>query len=342
MAKLPLNIQTLYADLEQSLTVRDAPVGSPYDHEVHGRPYTYLSERQGVARIKHYLGPKDAPETLDRLRASAEAGERASQRRALVRLLKSFGLPGPTTAVGRVLEVLARNGLFDNGAVLVGTVAYQCMGALVGRTLPLHAMATQDADLATGTLALAADPSSRDGDDPEAAVEAERPSLETLLQRADPTFRGAPHLSKAAPPARFQASNGLMVEVLVPRLRRSDPTPVSIKPLRAGGLPLQQLDWLIAHPVAAVALHGAGVRVRVPQPARYAVHKLIVAQKPERNPQKRIKDLTQSSALIAALREHDPDALGDALADARKRGKRGWAEPIATSLRAIGAEEWQS
>ena len=67
-----------------------------------------------------------------------------------------------------------------------------------------------------------------------------------------------------------------------------------------------------------------------------------MAQKPERNPQKRIKDLTQSSALIAALREHDPDALGDALADARKRGKRGWAEPIATSLRAIGAEEWQS
>lgn len=338
MSRIPLNILTLYADIEQSLAVPDAPAGSIYDQVISGRTYTYLAERQGVARIKHYLGPKDAPDTLDRVRASQEASERERGRRNLIRLLKTAGLPGPTMAVGRVLEVIARAGLFENGAMLVGTVAYQCMGPLLGRILPSGAMMTQDADIATATLALAATPDVAAGLDPEADGAQPDLTLEAILRRADPTFRGAPNLSKAAPPARFKAGSGLMIEVLAPRLRRTDPTPIPIKGLGAGALPLQQLDWLIANPVRAVALHGAGVLVRVPQPARYAVHKLIIAQKPERNAQKRVKDLVQAETLMGILRDEDPDALDDALDDARKRGARGWAEPIAASLKSIGLD----
>jgi hypothetical protein len=337
MNKLPLNILTLCADLDQSLALDDVPAGSAYDHTVAGRVYTYLSERQGVARIKHYLGPKDSPETLERLRTSEDARLRAGLRRDLVRLLKSSGLPGPPTAVGRVLEVTARAGLFRNGAVLVGTVAFQCMGPLVGHALPVAAMATQDADIATATLKLAASLDAGFGPDPDGAeAETTALSLEAILKRADPSFSPTPTLSKTALPARFRSADGLMVEVLVPRLRRTDPTPIPIKPLQAGGLPLQQLDWLIRHPVNAVALHGTGVQLKVPQPARYAVHKLIIAQKPERNAAKRIKDLDQAAALIEALRANDPDALDDALADARRRGKRGWSDPIAASLARLG------
>jgi hypothetical protein len=333
---IPLNILTLYADLDQTLRLVTEPAGSIYRHTVKGRTYVYVSVRQGTARIKRYLGADGTPETQAKITAVEDENVRAANRRELVRMLKSLGLPGPTTAVGRVLDVVASAGLFGNGAVLVGMVAYQCMSPLVGHHLPIGAMMTQDADLASSSLALAALPETTIEDGTELATTA-APTLETILKRADPTFRGLPNLDrKALLPARFQAQSGLMIEVLVPRLRRMDPTPMAIKPLGAGGLPLQQLDWLIKDPVNAVSLHGEGIPVRVPQPARYAVHKMIIAQKPERNAQKRPKDLEQARALIEALRLTDPVALEDAVEDARSLGKKGWAEPIQASLDHLG------
>ncbi|WP_158266874.1 GSU2403 family nucleotidyltransferase fold protein [Alsobacter soli] len=89
-----------------------------------------------------------------------------------------------------------------------------------------------------------------------------------------------------------------------------------------------------------MALHGAGALVRVPQPARYAVHKLLIAQKRAMDSAKAQKDLDQARALFECLASQDPDPLQDALDDARSRGAKGWAEPINSSLKAIGAEDW--
>ena len=36
---------------------------------------------------------------------------------------------------------------------------------------------------------------------------------------------------------------------------------------------VQYLDWLIAEPIRAVALHGTGIPVTVPQPAKFAAHR---------------------------------------------------------------------
>ncbi len=89
-----------------------------------------------------------------------------------------------------------------------------------------------------------------------------------------------------------------------------------------------------------VALWGAGVLVNIPQPARYAVHKLILAQRRDRsNQMKRTKDLAQAKALIEVMRVQDPFALEDAFADARAQGEKGWAAPIERSLKAIGLKE---
>ena len=157
--------------------------------------------------------------------------------------------------------------------------------------------------------------------------------MEVILRRADPTFASVPGLDGRAPPSRFRNRAGFVVDLLTPRLRRSDKNPLPLPRLAAGAVPMQQLDWLMTDPVRAIALHGAGVPVSVPQPARYAVHKLLVAQKRDAGElPKRRKDLLQAQALIDGLRVSAPFALEDALADARGRGRDGWAKPIERSL----------
>ena len=127
-----------------------------------------------------------------------------------------------------------------------------------------------------------------------------------------------------------------MVELLVPVRRRTDKEPMPIPALKAGAIPIQHMGWLIENPIPAAALHGSGVFVMVPQPARYAVHKLLIAPKRIGDASKRVKDLLQASALIEVLRETEPDALFDALEDARSRGRDGWAKPINASLKTLG------
>ena len=233
--------------------------------EVHGRPYTYLCgtargrPHQALSGAEGRAGDVGPPARIRRGRGTGEPAPRPGAPAEI------FGLPGPTTAVGRVLEVNSR-------ATDCSTTA-PCSSA---RWRPVHGRA-RGADVAA---ARHGDPGRgpRDRDagacgrsvvarrrHPEAAVEAERPSLETLLQRADPTFRGAPHLSKAAPPAhsRPQRADGRGARA-APAAERPDAG--SHQAAAGGGLPLQQLDWLIAHPVAAVALHGAAFASAFPSP----------------------------------------------------------------------------
>ena len=45
---------------------------------------------------------------------------------------------------------------------------------------------------------------------------------------------------------------------------------------------------------------------------------------------------TEEIDVARKIRAGDPDALQDALDDARSRGKSGWAEPIDKSLKSLG------
>jgi hypothetical protein len=112
-----------------------------------------------------------------------------------------------------------------------------------------------------------------------------------------------------------------------------------LEKLKAGATPLQYLRWLIEEPTQAAVLFSAGIPVFVPQPARYAIHKLIVAQKRTKDRIKREKDLAQASALITVLRESDPYVLEDARDAAFAEGKDGWETPVCRSLKEIGLEE---
>jgi hypothetical protein len=115
---------------------------------------------------------------------------------------------------------------------------------------------------------------------------------------------------------------------------------MAMRELDAGAAPLQYMDWLITNPVPTVALWGSGVSINIPQPSRFAVHKLILAQKRDVGSRsKRQKDLAQADALIDALLSHDPFDLHDALVGAAAQGRQGWREPLARSLTELNREE---
>ena len=66
---------------------------------------------------------------------------------------------------------------------------------------------------------------------------------------------------------------------LHPTRARRPAGPKSYPRLNTDAQPLRFLDFLIRDPEPTVILHGPGIYVHVPAPARYAVHKLIVSHR---------------------------------------------------------------
>jgi hypothetical protein len=330
---LPAAHLTLYADLLQQLQASSVLPASVRSQKLKNGEYLKANATIGQVRTTQYLGSAKDERAQRQARAMAEEMQRAKTRRQTVRLLRNAGFPAPSLEVGRILEALAAANLFRRGLVLIGTAAYQCYSPLVGAILPAASMLTQDLDLATASLTLPPTDGGREG----ARTHPAERSLEDILKQADPSFTSLPGLNPKALPSRFRTRSGFLVDMLVPIRKRSDTDPMPIPVLRAAATPVQQLDWLIENPASAAALHGSGILIRLPDPARYAVHKLILAQKRPSGSAKRRKDLLQAKALMQALRDSDPYALNDAMKDARSRGKSGWQVPLERSLREVAS-----
>jgi hypothetical protein len=319
MEKISLPLLTLYSDLTQRVHSRPARPGSTFTMKVKGREYVYVKRLVGKVRRDDYVGPAHDPDTAAAANIIQQTQREAQQDRKTIRLLIRSGIPAPVPQLGRVLDVLSDAGLFQE-AILVGTAAYQCYSPVVGHALPSPTLMTGDADLAVARLAFTTLP---DGE-----------TLLDVLRRAEPTFAPVPPLSRPnAPSSTFRTAKGFIVDLVTQQRTRDDPNPMPIEGAEAGAVPLQFIRWLIADPIPAIVLFGNGVTVTIPQPSRYAVHKLIIAQLRRGDQRlKRQKDLLQAKALIKALKVSDPYALEDALDDARGQGKKGWSVRIDRSL----------
>jgi hypothetical protein len=211
--------------------------------------------------------------------------------------------------------------LFKRGITLVGTAAYQTYPCVVGSYLPTAAFTTNDVDLSVVEF----QPGGNEED------------IEAILRRADASFKPRWHADDKLPKV-FMADDGLKVEMLT-RLGRGGKSVVSIEELRCAAVALPFQEYAAEDTIETVALYGAGVLVRVPTPLRFAVHKLLVAQR-RATADKKTKDLHQARELIDILLETDEASLQDELDGARNRGK-GWKAAINASLREIGKEARQ-
>lgn len=125
----------------------------------------------------------------------------------------------------------------------------------------------------------------------------------------------------------------MRVDLLTPALHRVQ-KPVRIARFAAAAQPLPYLDYLIEEPQPGAIIGGAGVLVNVPLPARFALHKLIVARsRPTSMQTKSTKDLDQAASILAALAEdRHPGDLRLAWSALRKRG---WDKTLTAGLGAL-------
>lgn len=325
MRRLPLALQTAYADLldqarEDHLRTLGASEGGFVKKTVKGRTYWYLQKtKEDGKQVQTYLG-RETPELLEQIARSSELRDQDKERRQIVRALTRGGLPGPPAAIGRVLRALADAGVFRLRAVLVGTLAYQVYGPLLGIRLRSATVMTEDVDVAQFRSV-------------SIAVEDRVPdSVFESLREVDKSFRPVSKTLHEGKPISYQAG-GLRVEFLTPMTGADEDEPGLLPALGTSSQPLRFLDYLIYEEIEAVVLHGAGILVRVPDPLRYALHKLILAERRRATPKSR-KDLIQAETLIEVLIEDRPDDLRDLWGELVDRGPK-WRELAEASLRRL-------
>lgn len=330
--RLPLTVQAAYADLLARIQ-EDAILeleGTPVLRERSGRKYWYAVQRLGDQTRDRYIGP-DTDEIRAQVQRARGVNEdrkhRSRQNSSLANMCREGGMPRIDAQTGKVLLVLAKSGLFRLRAVLVGTHAFRCYPSMLGVQMPEAAAVTEDIDVAAfRSISLALD----DHLDPD---------LEQALEMAG-EYVARPNLYPEATAWRDHDSASL-VELLTPNQGPDSDAPVELPAIGAYAQPLRFLDYLIHEPVPAVALYRSGVLVNVPQPARYAVHKLIVSVR--RHPSAAVKsrkDIEQSAALIRVLSEDRPDELQFALEEAIARGPR-WRELLMLGIRRLPEGESQ-
>ena len=96
----------------------------------------------------------------------------------------------------------------------------------------------------------------------------------------------------------------LQVEFLIPELGKGGERAREIKRLHIKAAALRYLTMLLDHPLL---VHYEGLQVRIPEPAAFALHKLIVSER-RKNKEKQKSDLETAVGLLTFLFE-DPDQI---------------------------------
>ncbi|MDA3937443.1 MAG: GSU2403 family nucleotidyltransferase fold protein [Actinomycetota bacterium] len=331
MQRQPLEVQTIYAELLEQIAAYEASraightSGSFVTKMVKGQEYYYFQQvGLGETKRQTYLGRKDAAlnELADRFaqgRVNIAADQRAIER--LAALLRAGGAMVTDAPSARVLRAHADAGMFHAGGVLVGTSAFIVLGNILG--------VRWDTSLRTQDVDIAADPKL------DIAVPGISTDLPSALDSLEMGFLPVPGLDPKSPSTSFKVrGQRLRVDLLTPA-GRAQSSPVSLARFAAAAQPLRFLGYVIDSSVRAAVGGGGVVAVNVPDPARFALHKLIVAgERPAAMQSKREKDISQAAQILEVL---DADRPGDiALAwEALAAHGTPWTSRVAKSVPAL-------
>jgi hypothetical protein len=317
MVRQPAETQTLYAELSERLRAFETArsfaslAGAFVKKTVRGDGYWYFKTSAGAAGQREYFVGPDNRETQAVMtayatgRSDAEAALAPIER--LCAMLRQGGAMLTDTPSARVIAGLASAGVFRLGAVLVGTHAFSVLGNLLGVRWQ-SGLRTQDIDLAASRVLHVAVP--------QAEVD-----LPRTLDALNMGFLPVPGLNPKTPETSFKVrGRTLRVDLLTPAQGGRDDKPVLIPRLKAAAQPLELLDYLLEAPVAAPLVNGGATLVNVPDPARFALHKLMVSGRRQVFEQTKAgKDRQQAAEIIAALYE---DRRGDIAMAVKALNKR--------------------
>ena len=300
----PPGLAATYADVENhaesqgealvgtagSIALRRNATGS----EFYVRQYY---DHDKVKRVQ-YLVSKEAPGADATV---ADWTKRINDTRDLietVRLLSREGYSLLTPKHFAAIAPLANHGVFQAGAMLIGTHAFEVIVNRLGvRCSPY---ATEDVDVARpGKLALPSIP---------------KGGLLEMLRESGIDFVAVPPLDPRQPSTKFKEKgrSRFTFDLLVPS-SSDDYEVLEVPELQVHATALPYLRYLLgeSQPGAALSSHGVAA-VRVPVPERFALHKMVVAQLRRSGNKKVEKDQRQAAVLVAATGEIFPGALESA------------------------------
>lgn len=299
--------------------------GAPTLREIEGKRYWYDRYRIGDHISERYLG-EDSDRLRQRVGRHKELKEardgRRRERARLVRLLRSERFLGMDNATGSLISALSKVGVFRLGGTLVGTNAFRAYEGELGIRLKLDQLAmTNDTDIACfEKLSLA-------------IGETEFPSVEETLRGFQ--FEPVPSTVPGKVWRWRQSKSRTLVEFLTPSFDDEE----GLRPLPALGVSAQSLHFLnfpISGAIHSAAVYRDGALVRIPRPERYAIHKLIVADRRKDGPEnlKSRKDLQEAELLVSVLAEDRPTDLKEAYESAMGNGAQ-WRNRIQRSLKRL-------
>ncbi|MCB9891224.1 MAG: hypothetical protein H6833_06235 [Planctomycetes bacterium] len=314
----PLVLQTAYAEWKR--LAREQPVllvgtpGSLTERVVKGRRFLYRQfyDAQGK-KAAEYVGGVDEPEAQERAEAIREQIERSRQLIQEGRVLARQGYVRADVRVGSILAALANHGLFRAGALLVGSHAF---GALLNELgVAAASFFTEDVDIARGVPLELGLPEDR--------------SFLDLLRDSTGLMKDIPCFDHDAPSTSWKppGADRLRVDLLVPARGGKAGTRL-VPELNTHATSLPHLHYLLEDPLDVIVMAREGaIPVRVPRPARFAWHKVLVSRLREVEMEKRSKDQRQAAILFAVLVEDAPEELEEAWAaipsSARSKARAG-------------------
>jgi hypothetical protein len=237
-------------------------------------------------------------ETPTLLRQKAEHDTRRAALKRTVRTLakrlddmapvnRALGLGRIPTIAARILRALDHEGLLGSHVIVAGTNALYAYETVTGTLLPTEHVATTDADLIWDTkqsLLLAATGIRREG-------------LMGILRRVDRSFVAN---------FGFNATNdaGYIVDLLCPE---TDDLPTMNAGADLEATPMPGTEWLLAAPQfeqTIIGGDGLPLRIVVPEPRTFALHKLWLSDRVDRYPVKRPRDAAHAHVVAELVRTY--------------------------------------
>jgi len=321
--------QTAYAQLldaalatEHLRSVADLP-GSFATKTVKGRKYWYYQYTEPSGKLRQlYVGPDNEP--VQRLVQHKTRPAASAALEPLARSTIALGCSPMVPRQFRVVRRLGEYGFFHAGGVLIGTHAFLAYGNMLGVRWGAPER-THDIDFAHAGKSIAlALPHNVEvkTDDAIASLQMGFLPIAGLSGKS-----GATYLIPSEPEFRL--------DFLTPLHRKGDeayehPTlHITLQPL-----PFMEFSLESVEQAVLFCAEGAVV-VNVPDPARFALHKLLVyGERKGAFSAKSTKDLVQAAQLLTYLAEHRSSQLKEAHADLLARG-RSWRSRLKEGLAAL-------
>jgi hypothetical protein len=316
MDRLSNTIQLLYSDLiQQRLHGLPLEKGISFVKKtIKYKDYWYLQVSIGKQKTQYSIGP-DFIELRKLIQKEKDLKiiekENIKNNKELVSMLKQTGVVSPTGEEGTVLSLLERSGVFLTGGTLIGSHAFGIYSNMLGVRWRSNLYRTDDVDICSDNNI-------------QIGIKPKRINLKEEIINSNLGFFEIPALNRKHPSTSFKIRNkSLKIDLLTPMKGKPSSQPIYISSLKTYAEPLRYLDYLLKNIQPAVIIQGKGILVNVPDPAHFALHKLVIScLRIAAFQTKAIKDISQASQLLEVLLEDRPGDISLAVNDVKKMPRK--------------------